>query len=195
MVAMVPVVVTPPVVMAPMIMVTPVAIVTDAPRTVIGPDHPAAAVGIIIGVVVIGVVRPVEGTPVKVMVVREPNAAEPGATKTMASAVEDRTAAKPAAVEYSAAGSQPATMKHRTTAAAVERCGPTMKSATAVEASAAAMKAATTSATVETTTTAAASAMSTTTADCGRQSAGDGFRRLRRARIDQRQRLRALWNG
>ena len=92
------------------------------------------------------------------MVVREPNAAEPGATKTMASAVEDRTAAKPAAVEYGAAGSQAATMKHRT-AAAVERCGPTMKSAatvetaTAVEASAAAMKAAATSATVETTTT------------------------------------------
>ena len=134
------------------------------------------------------------------MVVREPNAAEPGATKTMASAVEDRAAAKPAAMEYGAAGSQAATMKYRT-AAAVERCGPTMKSAatvksaTAVEASAAAMKAAATSATVETTTTTTASAMSTTTADFGRQSAGDGFRRRGRARIDQRQRLRALWNG
>ena len=76
MVAMVPVVMTPPVVvMAPVIMVTPVAIVTDPPRSVIGPDHPAAAVGIIIGVVVVGVVRPVEEAPVKVMVVREPNAA------------------------------------------------------------------------------------------------------------------------
>ena len=133
------------------------------------------------------------------MVVREPNAAEPGATKTMASAVEDRTAAKPAAMEYGAAGSQATTIKYRT-AAAMERCGPTMKSAatvksaTAVEASAAAMKAAATSATVETTTT-TASAMSTTTADFGRQSAGDGFRRRGRARIDQRQRLRALWNG
>ncbi len=135
------------------------------------------------------------------MVVREPNAAEPGATKTMASALEDRTAAKPAAMEYGAAGSQAATMKYRTAAAAMERCGPTMKSAatvksaTAVEASAAAMKAAATSATVETTTTTTASAMSTTTADFGRQSAGDGFRRRGRARIDQRQRLRALWNG
>ena len=76
----------------------------------------------------------------------------------------------------------------------MERCGPTMKSATAVKASAAAMKAAATSATVETT-AAAASAATTTTADFGRQSAGDGFRRRCRARIDQRQRLRALWNG
>ena len=57
------------------------------------------------------------------MVVREPNAAEPGATKAMASAVEDRTGAKPAAVEYGAAGSQAAAMKHRA-AAAVERCAP-----------------------------------------------------------------------
>ena len=131
---MVPVVVTPPVVMAPMIMVAPVAIVTDAPRPVIGPDHPAAAVRIIIGIIIIRVVgRAVEETPVKVMVVREPNAAEPGATKTMASAVEDRTAAKPAAMEYGAAGSQAATMKHRTAAAAMERCGPTMKSAATVE--------------------------------------------------------------
>lgn len=189
MVAMVPVVVTPPVVMAPMIMVAPVAIVTDAPRPVIGPDHPAAAVRIIIGIIIIRVVgRAVEETPVKVMVVREPSAAEPGATKTMASALEDRTAAKPAAMEYGAAGSQAATMKYRTAAAAMERCGPTMKSAATV-------KAAATSATVETTTTTTASAMSTTTADFGRQSAGDGFRRRGRARIDQRQRLRALWNG
>ncbi len=117
----------------------------------------------------------------KVVVVREPNAAEPGATKTMASTVEDRAAAKAAAMEYGAAGSEAATMKHRT-AAAVERCGPTMKSATSVEA-AAAVKAATTSATVETT-TAAAPTMSTTTADFGRHSAGDGFRRRCRARID-----------
>jgi hypothetical protein len=129
------------------------------------------------------------------MMVREPNAAEPGAAKTTASAVEDRTAAKPAAVEYGAAGSQATTMKHRTSAAAMERCGPTMKSATAVKSSAAAMKAAATSTTVETTTTAASAMSTTTTADFGRQSAGDGFRRRCRTRIDQRQRLRALWNG
>lgn len=176
-------------------MMTPVAIVTDAPRTVIGPDHPAAAVGIIIGVVVIGVIRPVEEAPVKVMVVREPNAAEPGATKAMASAMEDRTAANPAAVEYGAAGSQTATMEHRA-AAAVERCGPTMKAASAMETTATveaatAVKAAAT--TVETT-SAAATAVSTT-ADFSCQPAGGGFRRRCRARIDQRQRLRPLWNG
>jgi hypothetical protein len=197
MVAMVPVVMTPPVVvMAPVIMVTPVAIVTDAPRTVIGPDHPAAAVGIIIGVVVIGVVRAVEETPVKVMAVCEPNAAEPGATEAMASAVEDRTAAKPAAVEYGTAGSQAATMKHRA-AAAVKHRAATMKAASAMETTstveaATAVKAAATSTTVET--TPSATAMSTT-ADFGCKSAGGGFRGRCRARIDQRQRLRALWNS
>ena len=138
-------------------MMTPVAIVTDAPRTVIGPDHPAAAVGIIIGVVVIGVIRPVEEAPVKVMVVREP----------IAAAVEDRNGTKPAAMEYGAAAAEGATMKYR--------------AATAVKAAAT---------TVETT-SAAATAVSTT-ADFSCQPAGGGFRRRRRARVDQRQRFCAL---
>ena len=87
-------------------------------------------------------------------------------------------------------------MKHRTAAAAVERCGPTVKSASAMETTAtveAATAVKATSTAVETA-SAAATAMSTT-ADFGCQSAGGGFRRRCRARIDQRQRLRPRWNG
>ena len=132
------------------------------------------------------------------MMVREPNAAEPGATKAMASAVEDRTGAKPAAVEYGAAGSQAATMKHRA-ASAVKHRAASMKAASTMETTspveaASAVKAAATAATVETTTTAAASAMPAT-ADFSCQSVGGKLCRRRSARIDQRQRLRALWNG
>jgi hypothetical protein len=89
MVAMMPVMVAPPVVV-----MAPVAPVTDAPRAVIGPDHPAPAIRIIIGVVIIRIVgRSVEETPVKATVVREPVADEPGATIAIAAAVEDRTGA------------------------------------------------------------------------------------------------------
>ena len=66
------------------------------------------------------------------MMVREPNAAEPGATKAMASAVEDRTGAKPAAVEYGAAGSQAPAMKHRA-ASAVKHRAASMKAASTME--------------------------------------------------------------
>ena len=111
----------------------------------------------------------------------------------MASAMEDRTAAKPAAVEYGAAGSQTATMKHRT--AAVERCGPAMKAASAMETTATVETAAAVKAAASTTVETAAATTMSTTADFGCQSAGSGFRRRCRARIDQRQRLRPLWNG
>ena len=172
---MMPVVVMTPVV----VMVAPVAEVTDAPRTVMGPDHRAAAMRVIIGIIIIRVVgRPIEETPVKVMVVREPGAAEPGAAIAIAAAVEDRTGAKPAAMEYGAATVEAAAVKRRT-AAVMEAASAT----TAVEAAA-------TSTTVATGT---ATAMSTV--DFGRQSVGGKFRRGRGARIDQRQRLRALRNG
>lgn len=97
-------------------------------------------------------------------------------------------------MEYGAAGAEAAAMKHRATAtAAAERCGPAVKSTSAMEATST-VKAA---ATVETTSTTAMSTttMSSTTADFGRQSARGGFRRRRRTRIDQRQRLRGRWNG
>jgi len=63
----------PVVVTAPVAVVVPMTIVADAARAVIGQDHPAAAVRIIIGVIVIRVIgRTVEEAPVKAMVVREP---------------------------------------------------------------------------------------------------------------------------
>src|ERR1700674_285100 len=63
-VVMMPAVVVTPVVVAPM------AIVTDAPRSVMGPDDRAAAVGVIIRVIIIiGVVRrSIEEMPVKAVV-------------------------------------------------------------------------------------------------------------------------------
>lgn len=166
-------------VMAPVVvMVAPVAEVTDAPRTEVGPDHRAAAMRVIIGIIIIRVVgRPVEETPVKMMVV-----CEPGAAIAIAAAVEDRTGAKAAAMEYGAATVEAAAVKRRTTAA--------VKTAAAMEAASAttAVKAAATSTTV-------ASATAMSTVDIGRQSVGGKFRRGRGARIDQRQRLRALRNG
>jgi hypothetical protein len=63
----------PVVVTAPVGVVVPMTIVTDAARAVIGQDHPAAAVRIIMGVIVIRVIgRTVEEASVKAMVVREP---------------------------------------------------------------------------------------------------------------------------
>lgn len=173
------VVVVPPVV----VMVTPVTEVTDAPRTVVGPDHRAAAVRVIIGIIIVRVVgRAIEEAPVKVMVVGEPVAAVAGAAIAKAAAVEDRTGAKRAAMEYGAAAAVEAATVKRRAAAAVKHGAPTVKTAAAVEAAAAS------------TTVASATAVSTT-ADFGRQSVGGKFRRRRSARIDQRHRLRALWNS
>lgn len=184
----------PVVVMAPVEVVAPMPIVADAARAVMGQDHPAAVVRIIIGVIVIRVIgRTVEDAPVKV-VVGEPVAARPIAgAKTavaIAAAVEDRTGAKSAAMEYGAAAAQGATVKHRTTAAV--KCGTAaMETSTAVEASTATetSTAGEASSTVEATSTAA------TTDDFGRQSVGSGFRRGHGARIDQRERLSALRDG
>lgn len=191
---MMPVVMMPVVVMAPVVVVPPVAIVTDATRAVIGPDHPAATVRVIIGVIVVVRVvigRAIEEAPV-VMAKREPSVVKATAedmSRSKPAAVEDRTAAKPAAMEYGAAGSEAATVKRRATAA-VKHSGATVKASAAVEASAS-VEAATPTTAVETTST----AMATAAADFGRQRAGDGFRRRSNARIDQRQRLRALRDG
>src|SRR5713101_697578 len=83
-----PVMVTPVVVM-PVVAMMPVAIVADPARAIIGPDHPAAMVRIIIRVIVIGRVE----VPVKAMVPKpEPTVAE-------AAAVENMSGAKSAAVK------------------------------------------------------------------------------------------------
>lgn len=180
----------PVVVMAPVEVVAPMPIVADAARAVMGQDHPAAVVRIIIGVIVIRVIgRTVEDAPVKV-VVGEPVAAGAKTAVAIAAAVEDRTGAKSAAMEYGAAAAQGATVKHRTTAAV--KCGTAaMESSTAMETSTATetSTAGEASSTVEATSTAA------TTDDFGRQSVGSGFRRGRSARIDQRERLSALRDG
>jgi len=134
------------------------------------------------------------------MAKREPSVVKATAedmSRSKPAAVEDRTAAKPAAMEYGATGSEAATVKRRATAA-VKHHGATVKASAAVEASAsveataaATVEAATPTTAVETTST----AMATAAADFGRQRAGDGFRRRSNARIDQRQRLRALRDG
>ena len=168
--------------MPPVIVVTPVAIVADTARAVMGPDHPAAAVRIIIGIIVIRVIgRAVEEAPVNVMV-REPIAAMANPAVAIAAAMEDRTGAKPAAMEHGAATMEAATVKHRTTAAVKHRAA-AVEAATTVEASAAAIEA-----------SAAMSAMSTV-ADFGRQAVGGKFRRGGSARVDQRKRLSALRHG
>jgi len=155
--------------------VAPMAIVADAARAVMGQDHPTAAVRIIIGVIVIRVIgRAIEEAPVKVMVVRKSIAAV-----SMAAAMEDRSGAKPAAMEYGAT----------TVEAAAVKTSAAMETATAVEASAATAMEATATA-VETSSTTAMS-----TADFCRQPVGGKFRRGDSARIDQRERLCALRNG
>ena len=168
----------PVAVMTPVVVVAPMPIVADAARAVVGQDHPAAAIRVIIGGIVIGVIgRAVEEAPVKMMVVREPITAVAKAAGTIAAAVEDRTGAKPAAMEYGAAAVGAATMEHR---AAAVKTSAAMKAATTVEASAA---------------TAMPSTSAMSTADFSRQAAGSSFRRGGRARIDQRARLGALRDG
>ena len=145
--------------------VVPMAIVADAARAVMGQDHPAATVRIIIGVIVIRVIgRAIEEAPVKVMVVRKSIAAIAKAAVSMAAAMEDRSGAKPAAMEYGAT----------TVEAAAVKTSAAMETATAVEAS-------------------ATSTMST--ADFGRQPVGAKFRRGDSTRIDQRERFGAWRNG
>jgi hypothetical protein len=88
----------PMMVMAP-VMVVPVAEVTDAARAIMGPDHPANAVRVVIrGVVIIG--RPIDEMPAEMVVVPEGEAA-----MAKAAAVEHGSGAIPAAMEYGAAAS------------------------------------------------------------------------------------------
>ena len=162
-------VVVPVPAMVPPMMVTPVAEVTDAAWTVMGPDHGAAAVGVVIGiVVVIGVGRSVEEPPMKVMPVTESDAAT----------VEGHAPVKRAAWNCSATGSNAAGMKR---AAA-------WSDAAAMEAATATMTAA--SSTAVATTTSAAAAVATTYFNDRR--AGSCARDRRSTRIDQRQRLSVL---
>src|SRR3984893_8058139 len=151
----------------------PVAVVTDATRTVIGPDDPAAAVRVIIVRVII--IGPIE-VPVKAVVPeREPAVAKPAAAENM-------TGAKPAALKHGAAASEAAAMKGRTA---------TAETSAAMKSRAAAMEAAASTTAMETSAaTMAATAMPA--ADFGRLPLGSIFRRGHSARVDQRQRLRAL---
>jgi len=120
------------------------------------------------------------------MVVREAITAVAKAAGTITAAVEDRTGAKPAAMEYGAAAVEAATMDHR---AAAVKTSAAMKAATTVEASA------TTAVKTATTASAMPSASAVPTADLSRQAVGSSFRRGGSARIDQRERLGALWDG
>jgi hypothetical protein len=122
-----------PVVMAPAVEVT------DAARAVMGKDHRAAPVRVIIvrviviRVIIIIIGRPVAGeeAPMEVVMVREPNAAVTKAPR-VKSAV-----AIAAAVEDRADGAIAAAMEYGATTAAVKHCGATVEAATAVETSAA----------------------------------------------------------
>jgi hypothetical protein len=88
----------PMVVMAPGVVV-PVAEVANAAQAVIGPDHPADAVRVVRGVVIIG--RPIDEMPAEMVVAPEREAA-----MAKAAAVEDMSGAIPAAtaMEHRAAG-------------------------------------------------------------------------------------------
>ena len=142
------------------VVVMPVAIVADPARAIIGPDHPAAMVRIIIRVVVIGRVE----VPVKAMVPKpEPTVAE-------AAAVENMAAVKAATVE-NMRGAKSAAME----TAAVKRRTSTMEAAATVA-----------SATAMTTATVTTTAMTAAAADFGRQPVGGVCHRRRRARTDQR---------
>jgi hypothetical protein len=172
---MVPVMVMPVVVMTPIVMAMPVAIVADPARAIIGPDHPAAVVRIVIRVVVIGRVE----VPVKAMVPKREPAVADTAT------VENMSGAKSAAMEHRAATAETAAVKRRTSA--MEAAPATVKTTSTV---ASASATSTVASATAMTTTATATAMAA--ADFGRQPAGDVCRCGRRARTDQRQRFRAL---
>jgi hypothetical protein len=105
---------------------------------------------------------------------------EPATAKT--TAAENMTGAKPAAMKHCATTSEAAAMKGRAA---------TAETSAAVKGRAAAMEAAASTTAVETSAaTTAATAMAA--ADFGRQPLCGIFRRGLRARVDQRQRLRAL---
>ena len=152
-----------PMVMAPVVVV-PRAKAANLARAVIGPDHTAVAVR----VVIIG--RRIVEVPVNAVVAER----EPAVTK--AAAAENMRGSKPAAMEHGATASECAAMKD---------CPAPMGGAEANSAMA-------TMAAKASSTTVAAKAAMATTADVGRQSARGGFRRGRSTRIDQRQRFRAL---
>lgn len=150
-------------------MVTPVAEMTDAAWTVMSPDHGAAAVRVVIGiVVVIGVGRSIEEPPMKVMPVMESDAA----------AVEGHAPVKRAAWNCSAAGSNAAGMK----------CAAAWSNAATMEAPTAAMAA---PAAVATTSASAATAP-VTAAHFDDRRAGGCARDRRSTGIDQRQRASVL---
>lgn len=157
--------------MTPM-MVTPVAEMTDAAWTVMSPDHGAAAVRVVIGiVVVIGVGRSIEEPPMKVMPVMESDAA----------AVEGHAPVKRAAWNCSAAGSNAAGMK----------CAAAWSNAATMEAATAAMAAPAASTAVATTSASAATAP-VTAAHFDDRRAGGCARDRRSTGIDQRQRASVL---
>jgi hypothetical protein len=155
-------------------MVTPVAEMTDAAWTVMSPDHGAAAVRVVIGiVVVIGVGRSIEEPPMKVMPVMESDAA----------AVEGHAPVKRAAWNCSAAGSNAAGMK----------CAAAWSNAATMEAATAAMAAPAASTAVATTSTSASAATApVTAAHFDDRRAGGCARDRRSTGIDQRQRASAL---
>lgn len=90
------------------------------------------------------------------MVVRETITAVAKAAVAIAAAVEDRTRAKSAAMEYGAAGSEADSVKHGATAAMCHRAATVKASATTMEAPTSAAMEASSPAAVETTTNAAA---------------------------------------
>lgn len=156
-------------------MVTPVAEMTDAAWTVMSPDHGAAAVRVVIGiVVVIGVGRSIEEPPMKVMPVMESDAA----------AVEGHAPVKRAAWNCSAAGSNAAGMK----------CAAAWSNAATMEAATAAMAAptASTASTAVATTSASAATAPVTAAHFDDRRAGGCARDRRSTGIDQRQRASVL---
>jgi hypothetical protein len=98
------------------VVMAPVAMVTDAPRAIMGPDHPAAVRIIIVG-------RRIVDVPVKAVVPeREPVVAK-------AATVENMTAAKPAAVKGSTAASMAATMEAAATVAVAAMAATAMSTA------------------------------------------------------------------
>jgi hypothetical protein len=156
-------------------MVTPVAEMTDAAWTVMSPDHGAAAVRVVIGiVVVIGVGRSIEEPPMKVMPVMESDAA----------AVEGHAPVKRAAWNCSAAGSNAAGMK----------CAAAWSNAATMEAATAAMAAptASTASTAVATPSASAATAPVTAAHFDDRRAGGCARDRRSTGIDQRQRASVL---
>jgi hypothetical protein len=163
--------------------VAPVAEVADAPPAVIGPDHPAAARVIIVGVVVVIVGRPDEEAAVKAMV------SEPEPAVANAAAENMSCTKRPAMERWS--GAEPAV-----------DCGPTTSDGSAMKRRAAAMECAASAAVEGSTSVTAAATMATTAVatatvagDFDGRCAGSSFRRRQRARINQRQSFGTMRSG